>query len=42
MGLIMYKDIIIIIIIIIIIHSEFFTSVLADRFSQESEWQQVS
>ena len=31
------------IIIIIIIHSlELFTSALADGFSQESEWQQVS
>ena len=34
---------VIIIIIIIIIHSlEFFTSALADGFSLESEWQQVS
>ena len=34
---------IIIIIIIIIIHSlELFTSALADGFSLESEWQQVS
>ena len=30
------------IIIIIIIHSELFTSALADGFSLESEWQQVS
>ena len=35
--------IIIIIIVIIIIHSlELFTSALADGFSLESEWQQVS
>ena len=33
---------IIIIIIIIIYFLEFFTSVLANGFSQESEWQQVS
>ena len=30
------------IIIIIIIHSELFTSAIADGFSLKSEWQQVS
>ena len=36
------KIIVIIIIIIIIIHSELFTSALADGFSLKSEWQPVS
>ena len=38
-----FRSIVIIIIIIIIIHSlELFTSALADGFSLETEWQQVS
>ena len=37
-----YNDIIIIIIIIIILCSEFFMPALADGFSLEFEWQQVS
>ena len=43
LGIVSSESIIIIIIIIIIIHSlELFTSVIADGFSLESEWQQVT